>query len=176
MGMSLEHGVERRTGIVTNRDERLAMLYTTHATAATRLAYLLTGDAHTAEDVMQEAFVRVGARLPLLHEPERAAGYLLRTVGNLAKDRARKLKLERERPLPGHEPSVPGAGESVRQDVLAALMRLPQRQRTAVFLRYYLDMTEQHAAQTLGCSTAAMKSLTNRAMVSLRATLEGGRE
>ena len=159
---------------MTNQDERLAHFYAAHVAQATRLAFLLTGDRHVAQDVAQDAFVRVGSKLSGLRHPDRAAGYLLRTVANLSKDHMRRMRRERERIV---APEVVGGeiGNPLRDEVLAALVKLPPRQRLVVFLRYYLDMSEAQAAQTVGCSTSAVKSLTNRAIVSLRGILEGGR-
>lgn len=161
-------------GVVSNADERLAHLYATHATTAARLAYVLSGDEHAAEDIAQEAFVRVGGRLLMLRDPERASGYLYRTVANLAKGHGRRLK--RDRGLKGRLPP-PDAQKppdfGARDEMWRALMALPVRHRTALFLRYYLDMTEADAAEVLDCSTSAMKSLTHRAVESLRRNLQG---
>jgi RNA polymerase sigma factor (sigma-70 family) len=172
--MGVAGGLERTELYMTNQDGRLEDLYAAHVAKATRLAFLLTGDRHVAQDVAHEAFVRVGAKLPVLREPDRAAGYLLRTVANLSKDHTKRMRRERDHVVE----SGAGAGEvgnPLRDEVLAALMKLPSRQRLVVFLRYYLDMSEAQAAATVGCSTSAVKSLTNRAMVSLRGILEGGR-
>ncbi len=159
---------------VSKTDDRLAGLYAAHSAAAVRLAYFLTGDPHSAEDIAQEAFARLGGRLLILKDPDRAAGYLLRTVANLSKGHGRSIK--RERDLGGRLPSprsdvMPDLEE--RDEVLRSLMALPQRQRLALFVRYYLDMSETQAADALNCSTSAIKSLTHRASDSLRKQIEG---
>lgn len=160
---------------VSRADERLATIYSERAGDAVRLAYLLTRDHQAAEDIAHEAFVRLGGKLLTLRDPERAAGYLLRTVANLAKDHGRRLARARAAGAVGSEASEPAHIDvELRDEVFTALAAIPPRQRMVLFLRYYLDMSEQQASQTMGCTTAAVKSLTNRAASSLRKQLEGG--
>ena len=161
-----------RTKLVGSQD-RLARLYATHATSAKRLAYLLTRDEHAADDVVQEAFARVGAKVLALRDPERAAGYLLRTVANLARSHGRAL--QRDRNLQGRldrPAQEPGPSLDERDEIARALQALPARQRTALFLRHYLDMSEADAAAVLDLSVPAMKSLTHRAAEALRKELK----
>ena len=154
-------------------DARLADLYSVHAANATRLAALLTGDPSAAEDIAHEAFARLGARVITLRHPDRAAGYLYRTIRNLAKGHGRRLSRER-RLTQRVSAAIPSVDEAVplKGPVWEALLRVPVRQRTALFLRHYLDMTEAEAAEMMGLSTAAMKSLTHRASESCRKELE----
>lgn len=156
-------------------DDRLATLYAAHAQGAGRLALLLTGDVDVAQDITQEAFVRLGGRLSRLRDPDKSIGYLYRTVQNLAKDHGRELT--RQRKLNERvESQHPVSGEvEPRDELWASLMQLPLRQRTALFLRYYLDLSEVEAAEALDVSTPAMKSLTHRAMAALRHHLEGAK-
>lgn len=155
-------------------NERLSELYSAHASNAVRLATLLTGDPDAAQDIAHEAFARLGSRFLALRDPERAAGYLYRTVANLAKghgrtlgrDRRLKERLSATRPRPENIPPLGGA-------IWEALLQLPMRQRTALFLRHYLDMSEAEAAEAMSLSTAAMKSLTHRATEACRKHLEG---
>lgn len=159
--------------MTSKSDERLAQLYAAHARSAARLALLLTSDEQAAQDITQEAFVRVGARFTRLRDPDNAAGYLYRTVHNLARGHGRSLthqwKLKQR--LATQQPS--------NMDVVAgdttwrSLLRLPLRQRTAIFLRYYMDLSETEAARVLQCSVPAMKSLTHRAIENLRRQREG---
>lgn len=159
--------------ISSGSDARLGELYAAHGSNAVRLAALLTGDPAIAEDIAQEAFARLGGRLLTLRQPDRAAGYLYRTVANLARGHGRRIS--RNRKL-GHKlSSVPYVHDSppAKGPVWHALLQLPLRQRTALFLRYYLDMSEAEAAEVMGLSTAAMKSLTHRASQACRKELEG---
>lgn len=154
-------------------DDGLATLYATHAQGAGRLALLLTGDVDVAQDITQEAFVRVGGRLSRLRDPGKAVGYLYRTVQNLAKDHGRELARQRKlNERVESQRSVLGEVQP-RDELWGSLMQLPLRQRTALFLRYYLDLSEVEAAEALDVSRPAMKSLTHRAMAALRHHLEG---
>lgn len=153
-------------------DESLTDLYSAHASSAARLAYFLTGDQQVVDDIVQEAFTRVGGRILTLRDPSNAAGYLYRTVANLAKDHGRGIRRQ------GNLHSrVGGADHRTQPDVESrdemwqALMKLSVRHRTALFLRYYMDLSEHDAAQVLDLSIPAFKSLTHRAAASLRAHL-----
>lgn len=158
---------------MSSMDERLAQIYRAHSGEATRLAFLLTRDRQEAEDITHEAFVRLGAKLLTLRDPDRAVGYLLRTVANLAKDHGRRLARARRFGVTILQPSPHSLDVELRDEVLTAMMMIPLRHRLVLFLRYYLDMSEQQAAQTMGCTPAAIKSLTNRATNSVRKHLEG---
>jgi RNA polymerase sigma-70 factor (sigma-E family) len=158
------------------RVAKLEMLYDAHVRGATRLAFLLTGDQHLAEDLAQDAFVRVAGRFHDLRNADAFGAYLRRTVVNLSRGYFRRLKVERsyldrERSRAARAsnelPDIAG-----RDEVLRALGELPVRQRAAIVLRYYEDLTEQQTADALGCSVAAVKSLANRAMASLRGALD----
>src|SRR5438874_4654487 len=74
---------------------RLGELYVRHADDAVRLAYLLTGDRAMAEDLVQDAFVRLAGRLTHLRDPGAFEAYLRRTVVNLANSHFRRRKVER---------------------------------------------------------------------------------
>ena len=150
---------------------QLAELYVRHAPAAGRLAYLLTADQQQAEDLVQEAFVRIVGRFGHLRVPDAFDAYLRRTIVNLHASRLRRLRverayLERERGRSVASGGMPDLG--AREELWSALQRLPARQRAAVVLRYYEDLSEQDAADALRCSVAAVKSLVARAMQTLR--------
>lgn len=134
-------------------ESRLAELYSTHASGVMRLAYVLTGDRSAAEDLCHEAFVRVGGRLGTLRNPHRASAYLFRTVINLSRGHGRNLqrerRLRRKLPTDPHQ-TLPDVAQ--RHQVVSALLRLPHRQRAAIFLRYYEDLSEGQAAEILNCS------------------------
>lgn len=149
-------------------------LYRAHAPAATRLAFLLTGDEAAAQDLAHEAFERVGHKLFSLRNADHARAYLYRTVVNLCRGRWRRQKTERAAtarldPAPVQQPHDPGARDAMWE----ALLRLPVRQRSALFFRYYEDLSESQSADALGCSVSALKSLVNRGLRELRAELEG---
>lgn len=153
----------------------MADAYGTHAPDAVRFAYLLTGDADLARDLVQDAFVRIAASWRRPSEPDRFRAYLRRTVANLAKNHYRRRSLER-RFLATAVRSSALAPEPEADDELLHLLRdLPVRQRTAVVLRYYLDLSEADAADVMGCSVGAVKSLTARATRRLRSSIEEDR-
>lgn len=163
-----DHG-RSATAPVTKADRQLEALYAEHGSKAARLAYLLTGERDVVEDIVHEAFVRVGRRLLGLRDPSKSAGYLYRTVANLSKGHGRSLARSRKlnekvRPAPpSTQPDL-----AARDEVWRVLMKLPQRQRTALYLRHYLDMSEADAAEAMDLSVPAMKSLTHRASESCR--------
>jgi RNA polymerase sigma-70 factor (sigma-E family) len=154
---------------------QLAELYERHAPAAGRLAYLLTGDRGLAEDLVQEAFVRVVGRFRHLRVPDAFWVYLRRTIVNLHTSQLRRRRLERayldrEARDPVPDVAIPDVG--AREELWRAILGLPPRQRAAVVLRFYEDLSERETADVLGCSTAAAKSLIARAMQTLRAEIE----
>ena len=153
-------------------ESRLAGLYVRHGPAAQRLAFLLTGNRVEAEDLVQEAFVRVVGRFGHLRVPDAFEAYLRRTIVNLHTSHLRRLRserawLERERRRSERTPSaIPDVG--AREELWRAVRDLPPRQRAAVVLRFYEDLSEQRTAEILGCSPAAAKALVARAMETLR--------
>jgi RNA polymerase sigma-70 factor (sigma-E family) len=154
----------------------LAKLYAQHAGDALRLAYLLTGDASLAEDLVQDAFVRLAGRLLHLRQRGGFHAYLRQTIVNLARSHFRRKALERrflERQTepPPVEPPDLSDQESTRR----ALMELPLRQRTALVLRYFEDLSEAQTADLMRCRPAAVKSLVSRGVTSLRTMLGADR-
>ena len=153
---------------------RLGELYRLHYVDALRLAYLISGDRRSAEDLVQEAFVRVAARFLDLRSPESFEAYLKRTVVNLCRKQFRRRKVERaylEREArmatpPSTQPDVAG-----REALRLALLRLPQRQRAAIVLRFYEDLPERDIADALSCRPGTVKSLIARGMKALRAEM-----
>ena len=151
---------------------RLADLYAAHISGAVRLAYLLTGNHALAEDLAHEAFVRVSGRFSHLRNPDAFPSYLRSTVLNLSRMHFRKQKtertyLEREanmRPRDDAEQPDVVVTEAMRQ----ALLRLPERQRAAIVLRYYEDLSDAATAEILKCRPATVRSLVFRGMESLR--------
>src|SRR5258705_3292374 len=122
---------------------RLAELYALHAAEAIRLAYFLTGDRLLAEDLVQDAFVKLAVRLVHLRDPDAFDAYLRRTVVNLANSSFRRRRVERAylRRSAAEPPTVEAAHDAERRDELwQDLQRLPSRQRTAIVLRIYEDL------------------------------------
>jgi RNA polymerase sigma-70 factor (sigma-E family) len=144
---------------------RLRRAFEAHYGDLVRLATLLTRGQDTAEDLVQEAFVRAARRLEDLPEDE-ARPYLLTTVVNLWRNRLRRLSLESRR---GLSPTpAPGPSLEERDALWQAIIKLPARQRACLVLRYYEDLTEAETATVLGRSIGTVKSQTSRALARLR--------
>jgi RNA polymerase sigma-70 factor (sigma-E family) len=155
----------------------LAELFVRQVPRAVAIAYLMTGDRALAEDLAQEAFVRLAGRFRHIRSPEAFDAYLRRTVVNLSLSHLRRRRverayLERER---GRSPATPEAMPDLgtRELLWAALMELPARQRAALVLRYYEDLSERQTAEILAASTAAVRSLVARGIEALRQRIRG---
>jgi RNA polymerase sigma-70 factor (sigma-E family) len=135
------------------------------------LAYLLSGDRALAEDLVQDAFVKLAGRLAHLRDPDAFDAYLRRTVVNLANSHWRRKRLERaylerQRGTVRPVPTEPDVGS--REALWKALQKLSERQRAAIVLRYYEDLSEQQVADILGCRQGTVKSLVSRGLDILR--------
>jgi RNA polymerase sigma-70 factor (sigma-E family) len=153
---------------------RLGDAYVRHAPRALRLAYFLSGDQEDARDLVQDAFVQVAGRFRYLRQPDAFDTYLRRTIVNLHTSRLRRLKAERSSLAREATFPVPPAveeGHEVRDEMWQAILSLPPRQRAAVVLRYYEDLSESQSAEVLRCSVGALNQLVVRAMATLRARI-----
>jgi RNA polymerase sigma-70 factor (sigma-E family) len=156
---------------------RLAELYRRHAPAAARLAFLLTGDRTLAEDLVQEAFVRLAGRFVDMRNPDAFEAYLRRTVVNLTNSHFRRLRverayLERQRQAPV-DARRPFPDLESRDELWQALQLLNVRQRAAIVLRFYEDLSEREIAEVLECPPGTVKSLISRGMDALRGHVRG---
>lgn len=155
------------------RTTRFEDLYAAHSAEALRLAYLMTGDRVLAEDVAQEAFVRLLKGFHNLRNPDAFRAYLLRTVTNLINSHFRKSKRERDFARRRTEPRSEEPIDLGSRDMLwSALLRLPPRQRTALVLHYCSDLSEQQTADVMQISLKALKSLVGRGLAKLRSDEE----
>jgi RNA polymerase sigma-70 factor (sigma-E family) len=131
-----------------------------------RIAYLLVGSEGTAEEIVQDAFVRVHSRFSRLDSP---GGYLRTCVVNGCRDRLRRRGLFTSRirilgAAPVHEVS-PATDHA---DLYHSLMRLPRRQRAAVVLRFYEGWTDADIAAAIDVRPGTVKSLVHRGLAALR--------
>ena len=137
-----------------------------------RLGFVLTGDAGLAEDLAQTALARVYASWPRICRSGDPDAYVRRVMVNANRSRFRKRRVAEQLtgtvPEPADADAIRGCDDRVT--LLAALMGLPPRQRSVVMLRFWLDMTETQAAETLGCSVGTVKSQASRALAALRAS------
>ena len=152
---------------------RLAEFVANRTAAMMRVAYLLTGDRHAAEDLFQSALAKTIPKWRTLRhtDPE---GYLRAVMYREQVSWWRRLRRRREAALTGADEAVqpdPSGGTDVRLAMRAALRRLPPAQRTVVVLRYYEDLTETQVAEVLGCTVGTVRSRTHRAVSRLRQLL-----
>ena len=157
-------------GIAVESRTDLEDLYVRHTPAAVRLAFLITGDADLAQDIAHDAFLRSVGRFRHLRQPEAFEAYLRRAVVNTCTSHFRHRKVEAAylRGQARHPARVDEPDHGRRDELRTALWALPARQRAAVVLRYYADLSEQQAGESLGCSAAAVRSMVARAMETLR--------
>jgi RNA polymerase sigma-70 factor (sigma-E family) len=141
-----------------------------------RLAALLVRDVPTAEDVVQDSFVAMHDGWQRLRDADSALAYLRQTVVNRSRSVLRHRAVAEkypEKPSPDMASAEHGALVQLeRSAVIATLRKLPGRQREAIVLRYYADLSEAEVAAAMGISCGAVKSHTARAMAALRADLE----
>lgn len=143
---------------------------TAAATRLYRTAYLMVGDHHQAEDVVQDVLARLYVAWPRIHgDPH---GYAYRAMANAAANQRRWANRHPEQALPDAEPGsrLPAFDDEVaiHGTVVAALRQLPAQQRVIVVLRYYVDLTEAQTATALSISVGTVKSQHSRAMSRLR--------
>jgi RNA polymerase sigma-70 factor (sigma-E family) len=145
----------------------------TRTPALIRVAYLLTGDQHAAEDLVQSALAKTFARWHAVRhdDPE---GYVRTVMYREQVSWWRRRRRQRETPptwaTPERGPD-PTEHAGLRLAMREALLKLPAPQRTVVVLRYYEDLTETQVAEALGCSIGTVRSRTHRAISRLRETL-----
>ncbi len=151
-------------------------LYSMQYKSLVRLAAMLVRDVSTAEEVVQDAFIAMHDGWHRLKDADKALAYLRQAVVNRSRSVLRhRMVVEKNAPKPA--PDMPSAEHGAlalleRSAVIAALRNLPERQREAIVLRYYADLSEAEIAATMRISRGAVKSHTARAMASLKAALE----
>ena len=152
-------------------DELAARLFDEHADRLFGLACLLLRDRGEAEDVVQEAFLRLQLHARSVREPGREVAYLRSIVLNLARSRLRRRRLAGwRRPLPA--PAAGGPEEVVelrdeQRRIVVALRRLPGRQRACLVLRYYDDLSDAEIGEALGIKTTSVRTHLRRGKAAL---------
>lgn len=145
--------------------EGLTALYRARYLPMVRLAYLLTGSNERAEEIVQEAFIRVRHR----SEVENLGSYLRAAVVNRCRDHHRHVGVERRVAIRlARDEAVTDQIDDLRD----ALAGLPPRQRAVIVLRYYEGLSEAEIAELLGCRPGTVKSLAHRGLAALREVLE----
>jgi RNA polymerase sigma-70 factor (sigma-E family) len=162
---------ERNTDAVSG----VTALYQAHAVGLIRLAIIMLGERTAAEDVVQEAFLGLYRHWDRLADPARALSYARSSVLNGCRNVLRvRRRPERSEPAARAAESAEAAalvGEE-HQEVLAALRALPARQREALVLRYYADLSEEEIAAAMGISRGTVKSTTSRAVAAVARRLK----
>lgn len=160
-------------------DVLVRSLYVEHAASLARLARLFVDDRNAAEDLVQEAFIRLARHAHRIEDGSKSAAYLRSIVLNLARDHNRRgLVSLRHRPPADAEQATTEDEVVLRDDqrqVIDALRQLPLRQRDCVVLRYYFDSGIAEIAETLGISQNSVKTHLKRGLVALEHRLEVSR-
>ena len=128
----------------------------------------MVGSREDARDIAQEAMARAYARWPKVRD--NAGGWVARVSTNLALDQLRRRG--RRHPEATAATADTAGVASQRADLVAALRRLPRRQRDAVVLRYLADLPEAEVAATMGCSVGTVKQHAHRGLTALRSSLD----
>jgi len=158
----------------------LEFLMAEYEVRALRLAYTITGDRASADEVVAEAFLKAYRNIDRFDADRRFGPWFLKIVTNEALQLTRKAKrAERLRALLGRQerrqpdPVELAETNEVRRQVIAAVRDLPADQRAAITLRYLLDMDEKSVAETLGLPLGTLKTRLHRARARLRERLGG---
>jgi RNA polymerase sigma-70 factor (sigma-E family) len=159
--------------VAGSAEAAVTALYEAHALGMIRLAHIMLGDRQSAEDVVQEAFCGVYRRWSHLADPDSAVHYVRSAVLNHCRSVLRRRATSRApHRVTSHPESVRSAEAAVltreeRDEIMRAVRRLPPRQREALVLRFYLDLSAEETATTMGISPSSVRSATHRALASL---------
>jgi RNA polymerase sigma factor (sigma-70 family) len=165
--------------IGTDVEDLVLRLFRTEGRSLVRLARLFVDDRDAAEDIVQEAFLRLARHAGKIDATDRAPAYLRSIVLNLARDHNRRgLVSLRHHATSGHEVDVEvdAVGDQLvrseeNQRVIEAVRGLPARQRDCITLRYFEELAIDRIASTLGLSVNSVKTHLRRAMVALDRSL-----
>ena len=150
---------------------RLTEIFAEFGRETTELAYFMTGERELAQDISQEAFVRLFGRFGNLRDENAVRSYLRRTVINLTRSHFRRQRSERSylaRQAPSESVVEPPSDVDTKEDMFRLLQRIPHRQRASLILRFYFDLSESQAAELLGTSEKAVNGLVSRGLDGLR--------
>jgi RNA polymerase sigma factor (sigma-70 family) len=164
----------------TDGDVVIATLFRDHASELVKMARLFVVDRNAAEDLVQEAFIRLSRSLDRIQDEAKVVAYLRSIVLNLCRDHNRRGLVSIRHQPPADDldrASVEDhlVGREDQQEVLEALRTLPLRQRDCLTLRYLLDLGIPEIADTLGLSPNSVKTHLQRGLAALEQRLEGSR-
>ena len=160
----------------SDADRAITAIYGTGYGSLVRLAAVLVGDVGTAEEVVQDSFIAMCGAWSRLRDRDKALAYLRQSVRNRSRSVLRH-RMVADRNAPGPKPDMPSAEQGAitrleRSAVISAMRTLSPRQREAVVLRFYLDLSERQAASAMGITPGAVKCHTARAKAALRSVLQ----
>jgi RNA polymerase sigma-70 factor (sigma-E family) len=160
---------------VPDADRLVANLFRAEGRSLVRLARLFVDDRNAAEDLVQEAFIRLSRNVHRIQDRARAPAYLRSIVLNLARDQNRRGLVSLRHRLPFHDidrgiEDQIDVGEDQRE-VLDALRELPTQQRACLVLRYYDELGPDDIAATLGISRNSVKTHLQRGLAALESRL-----
>lgn len=153
----------------TDAADAVSVLFSEHALGLTRLAFLVLGDRCAAEDVVQEAFCGLYRAWDRLPSHDNVVGYLRVSVLNGCRSAIRRSR-RAPRPIavmPAASAEADAMSGEERRAAVAAVRRLPPRQREALVLRYFADLPVNEIAQAMGVSAGTVKSTTARGLAAL---------
>ena len=163
------------TATVTDVDRLLVGLFEREGRSLVRMARLFVDDRNAAEDLVQEAFIRLARSAHRINDEAKAAAYLRSIVLNLARDHNRRGLVSLRHRLPLDAERAEEEDELVLRDdqrqVLDALRELPHRQRDCLVLRYYQELGIDGIAETLGISRNSVKTHLRRGLAALESAL-----
>lgn len=144
--------------------------------ALVRTGYLLTGDHHAAEDLVQSALVRTHRRWDRIERREAVEAYVIRTMINLQCNHWRRRRVG-ERLYAAIPEQLSREDHTsafhLREELWTALQALPTRMRAVLVLRYFEDLSEAETADLLGCAVGTVKSQASRGLDRLRQVYAG---
>ena len=153
----------------------VAALHRDHYRSLVRLAALLLDDVGASEEVVQDAFVKLQLGWGCLADADKAPAYLRSAVLNGARSRLRHRQVRARHlqvaPPPAASPEVAVLAADEHDRMVVALRRLPARQREALVLRYYLDLSEAEMAAAMGVSAGSVKTHVHRGLAALHTAL-----
>ena len=161
--------------ITTDVDRLLVDLFEREGRSLVRLARLFVDDRNAAEDLVQEAFIRLARSANRIKDDAKAAAYLRSIVLNLARDHNRRGLVSLRHRLPLDDERAQEVDELVLRDdqrqILEALRDLPHRQRDCLVLRYYQELGIDDIADTLGISRNSVKTHLQRGLAAMESRL-----
>lgn len=177
--MSPEHTLDAAAGTL-DADALVAQMFAEQGASLVRLAGVFCDDRNAAEDLVQEAFIRLHRSAGSIRDRGRAPAFLRSIVINLARDHNRRglMSLRHQAtaqpPPPPVEPDEDAMHDVEAAQVLGALRALPERQRACLVLHYYEQLSIAEVAETLRISPNSVKTHCRRGLATLESRLESG--